>query len=86
MSAAGAIERGRWQSPTDHAHVIALDRFTGELVWDTEMDDYREHYGAVAAPLVVSDLVVAGSARATRGPAPRRFVRDLLEWLDVAQT
>ena len=31
-------------SVTDHAHVIALDRFTGEVVWDTEMDDYREHY------------------------------------------
>jgi len=45
---------------TDHAHVIALDRFTGELVWDAEMADYRDHYGAVAAPLVVDNLVIAG--------------------------
>ena len=52
---------------TDHAHVIALDRFTGELVWDTEMDDYREHYGAVAAPLVVGDLVVAGISAGDTG-------------------
>jgi hypothetical protein len=38
----------------------AVERLDGELMWDTEMDDCREHYGAVAAPLVVGDLVVAG--------------------------
>ena len=54
-------------SVTDHAHVIALDRFTGELVWDTEMDDYREHYGAVVAPLVVGDLVIAGISAGDTG-------------------
>ncbi len=45
---------------TDHAHVVALDRSTGEKLWDSEMADYREHYGATAAPLVVGDLVIAG--------------------------
>ncbi|MYI74379.1 MAG: PQQ-binding-like beta-propeller repeat protein [Acidobacteria bacterium] len=54
-------------SVTDHAHVIALDRFTGGLVWDTEMDDYREHYGAVVAPLVVGDLVIAGISAGDTG-------------------
>ncbi|MYH29994.1 MAG: PQQ-binding-like beta-propeller repeat protein [Acidobacteria bacterium] len=54
-------------SVSDHAHVIALDRFTGELVWDTEMDDYREHYGAVVAPLVVGDLVIAGISAGDTG-------------------
>ena len=52
---------------TDHAHVIALDRFTGELVWDAEMADYRNHYGAVAAPLVVDDLVIAGISAGDTG-------------------
>ena len=52
---------------TDHAHVIALDRFTGELVWDAEMADYRDHYGAVAAPLVVDDLVIAGISAGDTG-------------------
>ena len=52
---------------TDHAHVIALDRFSGELVWDTEMADYRDHYGAVAAPLVVGDLVIAGISAGDTG-------------------
>ena len=45
---------------TDHAHAIALDRWTGQLVWDVEMADYRDHYGAIAAPLVVGDLVYVG--------------------------
>ena len=45
---------------TDNAHAIALDRWTGELVWDVEMADSRDHYGAIAAPLVVHDLVVVG--------------------------
>ncbi len=52
---------------TDHAHVVALERSTGELVWDVEMDDYREHYGAVAAPLVVDDLVMAGVSAGDTG-------------------
>ena len=45
---------------TDHAHAIALDRWTGRLAWDVEMADYRDHYGAIAAPLVVGDLVYVG--------------------------
>ncbi|MEE2636501.1 MAG: PQQ-binding-like beta-propeller repeat protein [Acidobacteriota bacterium] len=52
---------------TDHAHVIALNRFSGELVWDTEMADYRDHYGAVAAPLVVGELVIAGISAGDTG-------------------
>ncbi len=52
---------------TDHAHVIALNRFTGQLVWDTEMADSYEHYGAVAAPLVVDNLVIAGVSAGDTG-------------------
>lgn len=52
---------------TDHAHVIALDRSTGRLVWDTEMADYYDHYGAVAAPLVVNNLVIAGVSAGDTG-------------------
>ena len=36
---------------TDHAHLIALNRFTGELVWDTEMADWRQSYFSTSAPL-----------------------------------
>lgn len=45
---------------TDHAHAIALNRWTGELVWDVEMADSHDHYGAIAAPLVVGELVFFG--------------------------
>lgn len=45
---------------TDNAHMIALDRVTGRLLWDREMADYREHYGGTLAPLVVKDLVIGG--------------------------
>ncbi len=55
-----AVQGDRLYTVTDHAHVLALDRFTGKLLWDSEMADYRQHYGAIAAPLVVGDLVIAG--------------------------
>ena len=52
---------------TDHAHLLALDRATGELVWDVEMADYRQHYGATGAPLVVNDLIIAGVSAGDEG-------------------
>lgn len=45
---------------TDDAHAFALNRWTGALIWDVEMADYRDHYGAIAAPLVVDDIVFVG--------------------------
>jgi alcohol dehydrogenase (cytochrome c) len=52
---------------TDHAHLLALDRRTGQLRWDKEMADYRQHYGATAAPLVVNDVVVSGVSGGDEG-------------------
>jgi alcohol dehydrogenase (cytochrome c) len=52
---------------TDHAHLIALNRQTGEVAWDVEMADYRQHYGATGAPLVVNDLVIAGISAGDEG-------------------
>jgi len=45
---------------TQKAHMIALNRFTGEKVWDTEMADWRQSYFASSAPLAVGALVVGG--------------------------
>lgn len=45
---------------TDHAHLIALDRFTGALVWDTVLADWRENYSGSSAPLTAGDLVITG--------------------------
>ena len=47
---------------TDNAHLIALNRVTGQPVWDVTMPDEAQHYGGTVAPLVVKDMVVAGVA------------------------
>jgi alcohol dehydrogenase (cytochrome c) len=45
---------------TDNANLIALDRLTGQLLWEADMADHLDHYGGTLAPLVVKDLVIAG--------------------------
>lgn len=45
---------------TDDAHLIALNRTTGKLVWEVVMPDEPMKYGATVAPLVVKDMVIAG--------------------------
>ncbi len=52
---------------TDDAHMLALNRATGQLLWDTQMADYRQHYGATSAPLVVNDLVLSGTSGGDEG-------------------
>jgi alcohol dehydrogenase (cytochrome c) len=49
------------------AHVMALNRFTGEVIWDTEMADFRQNYFSTSAPLAVGDLVVAGTGGGEHG-------------------
>jgi alcohol dehydrogenase (cytochrome c) len=62
-----AVHGARLFMVTDHAHLLALDRFTGALLWDIEMADYRQNYGATSAPLVVKDLVVSGISGGDEG-------------------
>jgi PQQ-dependent dehydrogenase (methanol/ethanol family) len=52
---------------TDNAHLIALHRLTGQLIWDTVMADYKLNYGATQAPLVVGDLVISGISGGDEG-------------------
>ena len=52
---------------TDHAHLIALNRFTGELLWDTEMADWRQNYAASSAPLPAGDLIISGVSGGEHG-------------------
>jgi alcohol dehydrogenase (cytochrome c) len=71
--AAGGTNRGvatagrRVFMVTDNAHLIALDRFNGELVWETEMADWHLNYFATSAPLAVGNLVVAGTGGGEHG-------------------
>jgi alcohol dehydrogenase (cytochrome c) len=52
---------------TDNAHLLALHRFTGQLLWDVKMADSGENYGSTSAPLVVNDLVIAGVSGGDEG-------------------
>jgi alcohol dehydrogenase (cytochrome c) len=42
------------------AHLLALERRTGSVVWDVVLADYRQGYSATLAPLVVGDTVIVG--------------------------
>jgi alcohol dehydrogenase (cytochrome c) len=44
------------------ARMMAFHRLTGEILWDTQIIDYRDGYAATSAPLVVGDLAVIGIA------------------------
>jgi alcohol dehydrogenase (cytochrome c) len=72
-NAAGGFNRGaavagdRLFMVTDNAHLLALNRFTGELLWETEMADWRQNYNATGAPLVVHNLVISGTAGGEEG-------------------
>jgi alcohol dehydrogenase (cytochrome c) len=72
-NAAGGINRGaalagdRLFMVTDNAHIVALDRSRGKLLWETEMADWHVNYNATAAPLVVGNLVISGVAGGDEG-------------------
>ncbi len=66
--AAGGANRGaavagdRVFMQTDDVHLVALDRHTGRLLWDTVMIDYKLNYNGTGAPLPVGGLIVSGIA------------------------
>lgn len=62
-----AISGSRLFMVTDHAHLIALDRFTGALLWESEMADYRQNYGATSAPMAAGNLVLSGISGGDEG-------------------
>jgi len=71
--AASAINRGvavlgnRVFLATDNAHLIAIERITGHLLWDAEIADFHKGYGTTSAPLVVNDLVLTGTSGGDEG-------------------
>jgi PQQ-dependent dehydrogenase (methanol/ethanol family) len=52
---------------TDNAHLIALNRITGSLVWDIYMPEEPQHYGSTVAPLPIKDTIIAGVSGGDRG-------------------
>jgi alcohol dehydrogenase (cytochrome c) len=72
-NAAGGFNRGvaiagdRLFMLTDNAHMIALGRFDGELLWESEMADWHQNYNGTSAPLTVGNLVISGTAGGDEG-------------------
>jgi alcohol dehydrogenase (cytochrome c) len=62
-----AIAGGRLFMVTDDARLLALNRFTGELMWETRMADPQQNYGATSAPLAVGNLVIVGPSGGDEG-------------------
>jgi alcohol dehydrogenase (cytochrome c) len=62
-----ALSGNRVFMVTDDAHMIALDKVTGALLWDTEMADWHLNYSATSAPLAAGDLVISGTAGGDQG-------------------
>ena len=53
---------------TDDAHLIALHRLTGAVLWDADTPDGAKGlYGGTSAPLVVGDLVITGVSGGDNG-------------------
>jgi len=72
-NAAGGINRGvavageKIFMVTDNAHLLALNRSDGSILWETEMADWHQNYNATSAPIVVGDMVVSGTAGGEEG-------------------
>ena len=62
-----AVSGDRVFMATDHAHLIALNRASGALLWETEMADYRQNYNGTGAPMIVGNLVISGIAGGDEG-------------------
>jgi alcohol dehydrogenase (cytochrome c) len=52
---------------TDDAHLLALNRFSGKVLWETEMADWRQNYNGTGSLLAIENLVVAGTAGGEEG-------------------
>jgi len=62
-----AISGDRVFMLTDNAHMIAIGRFNGDLLWETEMADWHQNYNGTSAPLAVGNLVISGTAGGDEG-------------------
>jgi alcohol dehydrogenase (cytochrome c) len=52
---------------TDNAHILAINRFSGQQVWDSTIADSAQNYFATSAPLTAGNLVITGVAGGEHG-------------------
>lgn len=73
-----AVADGKVIFATPSGHMIALDAITGKPLWNTTFLDVRAGESSTAAPLVVKNMVLIGSAGAEYG------VRGHIDAFDIA--
>jgi alcohol dehydrogenase (cytochrome c) len=42
------------------AHLVAFDRFSGELLWDIEIEEHARGFSSTVAPLIVKNMAIIG--------------------------
>jgi len=62
-----AILGGKVFFLTDNAHLLALDRANGKLLWETPLCDTPQSCGGTVAPLIVDGTVIVGVSGADEG-------------------
>ncbi len=62
-----AVAGNRLFMLTDNAHMISMNRFNGELLWEIEMADWHQNYNGTSAPLTIGNLVISGTAGGDEG-------------------
>jgi PQQ-dependent dehydrogenase (methanol/ethanol family) len=72
-----AAYRDRIYVATLDAHLIALNKRTGDVIWDIEIDDPAQGYSETMAPLAVKGKIIIGSSGTEFGI--RGFV-DAYDW------
>ncbi len=72
---AGGVNRGaavagdRVFLEAEDAHLLALNRFSGALIWESAIADWHQNYFSTSAPLVAGNAVVAGVSGGEHGAA-----------------
>src|SRR3546814_13458703 len=59
------------------AHMVALNRHTGKVIWNKQIADYQAGYSATAAPMVVKGKVIYGNSGGESGIVGAVEARDV---------
>lgn len=59
------------------AHMVALNRHTGKVVWNKQIADYQAGYSATAAPMIVKGKVIYGNSGGEFGVTGAVEARDV---------
>jgi alcohol dehydrogenase (cytochrome c) len=73
-----AIAGDRLFKVTIEDTLMALDRLSGKVLWETELGNYLKGYSGTAAPIVVKNLVITGTGGAEFG------IRGFIDAYDMA--